>query len=100
DSAPTYPATYDVPNVISVAAIDNRGQIASFSNYGKTKVHVGAPGVNIYSSVKGGKYASWSGTSMATPHVSGMAVLLAAHEPQLTNVQMKERIVNTARPIP
>lgn len=99
DSSPTYPATYDVPNVISVAAIDNRGQIASFSNYGKTKVHVGAPGVNIYSSVKGGKYASWSGTSMATPHVSGMAVLLASHEPHLTNIQMKERIVSTARPI-
>lgn len=99
DANPTYPATYDVPNVLSVAAIDNRGQIASFSNYGKTKVHVGAPGVNIYSSISGGGYDSWSGTSMATPHVSGMAVLLATNEPNLTNVEMKERIIATSKPI-
>ncbi|KYG66739.1 subtilase [Bdellovibrio bacteriovorus] len=99
DSSPTYPATYDVPNVLSVAAVDNRGQIASFSNYGKTKVHVGAPGVNVYSSVKGGTYDSWSGTSMAAPHVSGMAALLASNEPTLTGVQMKDRILATSRPI-
>lgn len=99
DASPTYPATYDVPNVLSVAAVDNRGQIASFSNYGKSKVHVGAPGVNVYSSVKGGKYDSWSGTSMAAPHVSGMAALLASNEPTLTGVQMKERILATSRPI-
>ncbi len=99
DSNPTYPATYDVPNVLSVAAIDNRGQIASFSNYGKTKVHVGAPGVNIMSSITGTGYDSWSGTSMATPHVSGMAVLLASNEPNLTGVEMKQRIIATAQPI-
>ena len=99
DSNPTYPATYDVPNVLSVAAIDNRGQIASFSNYGKSKVHVGAPGVNVYSSITGTGYDSWSGTSMATPHVSGMAVLLATNEPNLTGVEMKERIIATSRPI-
>ncbi|KHD87271.1 MAG: subtilase [Bdellovibrio sp. ArHS] len=99
DASPTYPATYDVPNVLSVAAVDNRGQIASFSNYGKTKVHVGAPGVNIVSSITGGKYDSWSGTSMATPHVSGMAVLLAANEPNLTAIEMKERIIATSKPI-
>lgn len=100
DSNPTYPATYDVPNILSVAAIDNRGQIASFSNYGKTKVHVGAPGVNILSSTKGDKYDSWSGTSMATPHVSGMAVLLASAEPALSGVEMKERIIATSKPLP
>lgn len=99
DANPTYPATYDVPNIVSVAAVDNRGQIASFSNYGKTKVHVGAPGVNVYSSIKGGGYDSWSGTSMAAPHVSGMAVLLKSNEPNLSNVEMKERIVSTAKPI-
>lgn len=99
DANPTYPATYDVPNVLSVAAVDNGGQIASFSNYGKSKVHVGAPGVNIVSSIKGGGYDSWSGTSMATPHVSGMAVLLAANEPNLTNLQMKDRIITTSKPI-
>lgn len=99
DANPTYPATYDVPNVLSVAAVDNRGQIASFSNYGKTTVHVGAPGVNIMSSITGTGYDSWSGTSMATPHVSGMAVLLASNEPNLTNVEMKQRIIATSKPI-
>ncbi|MGE5085608.1 MAG: S8 family serine peptidase [Bacillota bacterium] len=100
DSNPTYPATYDVPNILTVAAVDNRGQLASFSNYGKSTVHVAAPGVNIYSSVKGGKYDSWSGTSMATPHVSGMAALLAANEPNLTGIEMKQRIISTAKPMP
>jgi subtilisin family serine protease len=100
DANPTYPATYDVPNILTVAAVDNRGQIASFSNYGRNKVHVGAPGVNIYSSVKGGGYDSWSGTSMATPHVSGMAALLLAAEPNLTNLEIKNRIISTAKPIP
>lgn len=100
DANPTYPATYDVPNVLSVAAVDNRGQIASFSNYGKNKVHVGAPGVNVYSSIINGGYDSWSGTSMATPHVSGVAVLLASNEPGLTNIEMKQRIIATSKPVP
>lgn len=98
DSTPTYPATYDVPNILTVAAVDNRGAIANFSNYGKRTVHVGAPGVNIYSSIVGGQYDSWSGTSMATPHVSGVAALLLANEPNLTAVEMKERIISTTRP--
>ena len=99
DTNPTYPASYDVPNVLSVAAIDNRGQIASFSNYGAKTVHVAAPGVNIYSSITGSNYDSWSGTSMATPHVSGMAALLLAHEPNITGLQIKERIIATSRPL-
>lgn len=99
DSSPTYPATYDVPNVLSVAAIDNRGKMASFSNYGKKSVHIAAPGVNIVSSVLGQKYDSFSGTSMATPHVSGVAVLLASAEPNLTGVEMKQRLMETAVPI-
>lgn len=99
DSNATYPASYDVPNIISVAAIDNRGQIASFSNYGRNKVHVGAPGVKVLSTTTNG-YEAWSGTSMATPHVSGIAALLASNEPELTNVELKQRIVATAKPIP
>ncbi|WP_413559227.1 S8 family serine peptidase [Bdellovibrio sp. HCB209] len=100
DANPTYPATYDIPNVLSVAAIDDSGRLASFSNYGKSKVHVGAPGVNIYSSISNGGYDSWSGTSMATPHVSGIAALLLSNEPGLTGLQIKERIMATAKPIP
>lgn len=98
DSNPSFPASYRVANVLSVAAIDNKGQIASFSNYGKNSVHVGAPGVNIVSSTTAG-YDSWSGTSMATPHVSGIAALVASHDKSLSNVELKNRIITTARPI-
>ncbi len=97
DSNPTYPASYDVPNVLAVAAIDNKGQLASFSSYGKKKVHVGAPGVNIVSITKDG-YQSWSGTSMATPHVSGIAALVASHFPDMKNLDIKARIIATAKP--
>lgn len=99
DSRPTYPANYDVENVLSVAAIDNKGALASFSNYGKRTVHVAAPGVNVYSSTLGQSYSTYSGTSMATPHVSGVAALLASYEPELTGVQLKQRIMSTAKPI-
>ena len=98
DSNPSYPASYDVANIISVAAIDNQGAKASFSNYGKRTVHLGAPGVNVYSST-GGAYDSWSGTSMATPHVSGIAALVWAHEPLMTAADVKLRLISTARPI-
>ncbi|MFP5518619.1 MAG: S8 family serine peptidase [Bdellovibrionia bacterium] len=99
DANPTYPASYDVANVLSVAAVDNRGTMASFSNYGRNKVHVGAPGVNILSTTTSG-FDSWSGTSMAAPHVSGIAVLLASTNPQMSGVEMKERITRTAVSIP
>jgi subtilisin family serine protease len=98
DSGDHFPANYDVPNVLSVAAINNKGELASFSNYGM-KVLLAAPGVNIYSSLPKDKYASWSGTSMATPHVSGVAALLASHEPTLTNLQLKDRLVATVKPL-
>jgi thermitase len=98
DANPSFPASYQVPNVLAVAAVDNAGEIADFSSYGKTSVHVGAPGVNIVSTTING-YQSWSGTSMATPHVSGIAVLVASHEPKLTNVEIRDRIITTARPI-
>lgn len=97
DTSERYPANYDVANVLTVAAIDNKGQLANFSNYGKKKVHIGAPGVNIYSTVLKG-YDSWSGTSMATPHVSGAAVLLASQYPTMNGVQLKETILNAAKP--
>ena len=95
DTANAYPASYDVPNIIAVAAIDNRGTLATFSSYGKRKVHVGAPGVNVLSVTTKG-YEAWSGTSMATPHVSGIAALLWGHETGLTHLQVKERILTTA----
>src|SRR5262249_16740460 len=98
DKTPSYPSSYDVDNILAVAAVDNRGQLASFSNYGKNSVDVAAPGVNIVSTTTAG-YESWSGTSMATPHVSGIAALLAAHEPNLTNIELKNRIMASAVPL-
>ena len=76
DSRATYPASYKIKNVIAVAATDKDDKIANFSNYGQTSVLLAAPGVQIYSSTPGGKYDSWSGTSMAAPHVSGALALL------------------------
>ena len=76
DLFPTYPASYDAPNIIAVAATDNRDRRAYFSNYGKTTVHLGAPGVDILSTTIGNTYSFFSGSSMATPHVSGAAALV------------------------
>lgn len=96
DETPSYPASYDVPNVVSVAAIDNSGALAYFSNYGAKTVHVAAPGVDVYSTVKDGGYDTYSGTSMATPHVAGIAALLKAHNANMNYKQIKETIMNSA----
>lgn len=98
DTNPAYPASYQVANVIAVAAVDNKGMKAGFSNYGKSSVHLGAPGVNILSST-GGAYDSWSGTSMATPHVSGVAALVWGNEEGLTAHDVKARLITTAKPV-
>ncbi|MCC7440499.1 MAG: S8 family serine peptidase [Bdellovibrionales bacterium] len=99
DSNPAYPASYQVENVVSVAATDNRDRIASFSNYGKSSVHVAAPGVKVYSSVKGDTYASYSGTSMACPHVAGIAALLMASNQTWSFSDVKSRLITTSDPV-
>jgi len=98
DTANSVPATYRAENIIAVAAINNRGELAYFSNYGPKSVHVAAPGVNVYSTYKNG-YDSLSGTSMATPHVSGLAALLLAQNPTWTYKDVKDRIMASARPL-
>jgi len=76
DSTAFYPANYNAPNVIAVAATDYNDNLAGFSNYGVTKVHLGAPGVGTLSTTPNNSYGYKSGTSMATPHVSGAAALI------------------------
>ena len=99
DASASYPATYQIDNVVSVAATDNRDQKAPWSNWGNRTVHLGAPGVNIYSTVIGNTYDTFSGTSMACPHVSGAAALLWSLNRNMTYAEIKARLMNTADPV-
>jgi hypothetical protein len=72
DTTPHYPSSYNAPNMVAVAATDNQDGLASFSNFGATSVHLGAPGVNVLSTTRNNTYSYFSGTSMATPHVHGV----------------------------
>ncbi len=100
DVNPTYPSAFDLDNIVSVAATDRNDRLASFSNYGATTVDLAAPGVDIYSTVPNGGHASYSGTSMATPHVSGVAALILSKYPDLTNEQVKARLLNGVDKLP
>jgi subtilisin family serine protease len=99
DSNPTYPANYQVPNVMSVAATVDDDTFASFSNYGVTTVHLGSPGVNIWSTLPGGMYGRASGTSMATPFVAGVAALVMREQPEITGYQAKTYVLGAAQQI-
>jgi len=100
DATPSYPSSYANANVISVAALTSSGALASFSSYGATSVDLAAPGVGIVSTVPGKRgtsaYGSMSGTSMATPHVTGAAALYASSHPDATAAQIKSAILASA----
>jgi thermitase len=100
DATPTYPCDYDLANVICVAASDRDDTLASFSNYGSTNVDLAAPGVEIASTWPGGRYALLDGTSMATPHVSGAAALLLAHDGGLTVAGLRTALLSSTDPVP
>jgi len=99
DTSPTYPASYNAANVITVAATSSTDGLASFSDFGATTVHLGAPGVNILSTLPNSSYGYYSGTSMATPHVSGAALLLLS-KCALNTVALKSLILSNVDLIP
>lgn len=94
DASPLYPANYPVPSNISVAATNDFDSLASFSNFGRTTVHMTAPGVAIWSPVpNGSRYMS--GTSMAAPFVAGLAALAVREAPGLTGYQIANLVINS-----
>jgi subtilisin family serine protease len=95
DSKPQYPSAYTSSNIMAVAATDSNDNLASFSNYGVASVDIGAPGVNIRSTYKGGQFKYLTGSSMATPFVSGVAGLVKALYPGMSNSEIKNRILSS-----
>ena len=94
DLTPKYPACYTSSNIIAVAATDQNDALWSFSNFGTTCVDLAAPGVNIYSDISAGSLAYKDGTSMAAPHVSGVAALAKAQEPNRTTAEIRSAILS------
>ncbi len=99
DQTPLYPASYDVPNVIAVAASDRRDRLASFSNTGASRVDLAAPGVQIVSTWPGGGWEYLDGTSMASPMVAGAAALLVSAAPSLTVSEVRQTLMATVDPL-
>jgi len=100
DNDPVYPATYDTPNIIAIAASDQDDNLASFSNYGENSVDIAAPGTNILSTYPDERYVYLQGTSMATPNIVGSIVLLAAQNPNASAIELKNLLLDGVDPKP
>ena len=97
DLFPSYPSSYENSNVVSVAALDSEGNLATFSNFGSEGVDIAAPGVDILSTLPGGAYGPYSGTSMAAPHVTGLLALLYSIAPNMSVEEVVARLFETGR---
>ena len=95
DRDPVFPAAFDVPNMLTVAATTESDGMAFFSNRGAKSVHVGAPGTNVYSTAPNGRYQKLSGTSMACPHVAGAAALVWSQFPNADYKEIKRRLMDS-----
>lgn len=99
DAAPTYPATYDVPNVISIAATSSSDNLANFSNFGNVSVHVASPGISILSTLPNDSFGYSSGTSMAAPFVSGLSALMIREKGVINGYQIRGVLFDYSRGI-
>ncbi|HEY0894461.1 MAG TPA: S8 family serine peptidase, partial [Cellvibrio sp.] len=97
DSKPMYPSNYDVPSNLAIASSSRYDELSSFSNYGASTVNLASPGEFVESTVPGNKTLSMSGTSMASPFVSGLAALALREAPSLSGYQLKQLITQTAQ---
>jgi subtilisin family serine protease len=100
DRTPHYPASYDLSNMISVAAVNRNDELTSFSNYGAKSVQVAAPGEEILSTWLEHGFEEKKGTSMATPFVSGVAALVLAQNPKMSVEELRARLLKSVDPVP
>jgi len=99
DLSPHYPSSYDLDNVVAVASTDHNDELSGFSSYGATSVDIAAPGSSILSTLPGNSYGVLSGTSMATPHVSGALALIYGRFPAINALDAKALLLNFADPL-
>lgn len=98
DVNPSYPASYDLENIVAVAATTHNDVLAGFSNFGNQSVDIAAPGEAILSTIRGGDYGLLSGTSMAAPHVAGAAAVLLGRDPTLTAHELRAKLLRSVDP--